>query len=116
MRLRRTRQLGTSTDEDCHSVTTDNLGNVYISGATPGNLQGTNAGPNDAFVAKHDSAGTLQWLRQLGSTATDTSLAISADRLGSVYISGMTKGNLDGTNAGDYSDGEKTLAGRIASQ
>jgi hypothetical protein len=97
-----TRQLGTSTDEDCQSVTTDNLGNVYISGATQGSLDGTNAGGKDAFVAKYDSAGTLQWLRQLGSSAADPSFAISADRLGSVYISGMTMGNMDGINAGNY--------------
>jgi Beta-propeller repeat len=97
-----TRQLGTSTDEDCHSVTTDNLGNVYISGVTQGSLDGMNAGGQDAFVAKYDAAGTLQWLRQQGSSAADISLAISADRLGSVYISGMTIGNMGGTNAGNY--------------
>jgi hypothetical protein len=97
-----TRQLGTSADEDCHAVTTDNLGNVYISGVTQGSIEGTNAGGQDAFVAKYDAAGTLQWLRQLGSSAADPSFAISADRLGSVYISGMTLGNMDGVNAGSY--------------
>jgi hypothetical protein len=97
-----TRQLGTSTDEDVHSVTTDNLGNVYISGGTLGSLDGTNAGGEDAFVAKYDAAGTLKWLRQLGSSAADPSFAISADRLGGVYISGMTMGNMDGINAGNY--------------
>ncbi len=97
-----TRQFGTSGDEDVHSVTTDNLGNVYISGVTPGSLDGTNAGGQDAFVAKYDEKANQLWVRQLGSSADDVSTAISSDHMGGVYLSGMTTGNLGGTNAGSY--------------
>ncbi len=42
----------------------------------------------------------LEWTRQLSSSDQDTSFGVSADGLGSVYISGFTNGNIEGTNAG----------------
>ena len=46
-------------------------------------------------------AETLDWIRQLGTSDWEFSEAVSADGLGSVYISGSTRGDLGGTNAGD---------------
>jgi hypothetical protein len=40
------------------------------------------------------------WSRQLGTGVDDGALAISADGLGNVYISGFTRGSLGGPNAG----------------
>ena len=88
-----------STDES-NGVSADGLGNVYISGFTSGSLGGPNAGGTDAFVSKYDAAGTLQWTRQLGTSADDVSYGVSADGLGNVYISGCTGGSLGGPNAG----------------
>lgn len=95
------RQLGTSSDEGSYGVSADSLGNVYISGYTEGSLDGTNAGDNDAFIAKYTNDGSLVWTRQLGTSGRDLSLGVSADGLGNVYISGFTAGNLDGANAGN---------------
>jgi hypothetical protein len=97
-----TRQLGTSADDRSTSVSADGLGNVYISGVTRGSLGGPYAGGQfgDAFVSKYDAAGTLQWSRQLGTSASDESLGVSADGLGNVYISGSTGGSLGRPNAG----------------
>ena len=83
-----------------YGVSADGLGNVYISGYTYGSLGGPNAGSDDAFVSKYDAAGTLQWTRQLGTSAIDRSYGVSADGLGNVYISGYTSGSLGGPNAG----------------
>lgn len=94
-------QIGTSSDEASLGVSADGLGNVYISGNTRGNLGGTNAGSTDAFVSKYDANGTLLWIEQLGTSNWDESFDVSADGLGNVYISGRTKGNLEGINAGD---------------
>jgi hypothetical protein len=91
------RQLGTSAADEGRGVSADALGNVYISGYT---LGGANPGANDAFVSKYADDGTLQWTRQLGTPAQDRSFGVSADGLGSVYISGTTAGNLAGPNAG----------------
>jgi hypothetical protein len=99
--LQWTRQFGTSGHEYSYSVSADALGNVYMSGHTPGSLEGTNAGAFDAYVRKYDADGNLQWTRQLGTTSDDESWGVSADGLGSVYISGWTYGGLEGRNAGD---------------
>lgn len=47
-------------------------------------------------------AQTIEWVSQLRSTSfSDFSMGISADGLGSVYITGYTLGDLDGVNAGE---------------
>jgi hypothetical protein len=98
--LQWTRQLGTGEYDASFNVSADGLGNVYISGYTAGNLDGTNAGGQDAFVSKYNAAGNLQWTRQLGTSSNDVSGGVSADGLGNVYISGNTDGSLGGPNAG----------------
>jgi Beta-propeller repeat/PEP-CTERM motif len=94
-----TRQLGTTHDDESHAVSSDALGNVYIAGATEGDLDGPNAGDYDAFVSKYDAAGSLLWTRQLGTTGKDIGRAVSADGLGNVYVSGEINGGLGGTGA-----------------
>jgi len=42
------------------------------------------------------------WTKQLGSSAHDFSWGVAADSSGNVYITGGTKGDLAGTNAGGY--------------
>ena len=96
-----TRQLRTFRSDFGRGVSADGLGNVYISGLTAGSLGGPNAGHDDAFVAKYDTAGNLQWIRQLGTIDGDGSTSVSADGLGNVYISGGTAGSLGGPNAGE---------------
>ncbi len=95
-----TEQLGTNDLDESYGVSADGLGNVYISGVTLGDLEGTNAGGGDAFVSKYDASGTLLWTEQLGTSGVDLSNGVSADGLGNVYISGFTEGSLEGTNAG----------------
>ena len=82
------------------SVSADGLGNVYISGGTYGSLGGTNMGGVDAFIAKYNAAGELQWTKQLGTVKSDGSFGVSADELGNVYISGDTHGSLGDSFAG----------------
>jgi hypothetical protein len=98
--LQWTKQFGTSARDQVNGVSADALGNVYISGWTLGDLGGTNAGFEDAYLVKYDSAGNLQWTRQLGSSASDGNNDVSADGLGNAYISGPTRGSLGGTNTG----------------
>jgi hypothetical protein len=86
--------------DEIRGVAADGFGNVYISGATDGGLAGPSAGSFDAFVAKYDAAGNLQWTRQLGTAEFDESGGVSADGLGNVYISGTTSGSLGGLYAG----------------
>jgi hypothetical protein len=96
------RQLGSADADECHDVTVDGAGNVYIGGATWGNLGGPNAGSSDAFVSKYDPDGNFLWTMQFGTTDTDWGNGVSADASGNVYVSGMTLGSLGGVNAGSY--------------
>jgi catechol 2,3-dioxygenase-like lactoylglutathione lyase family enzyme len=94
------RQFGTATDDSCRDVSADGLGNIYVTGFTAGALGGTNAGGWDAFVVKYDSAGSQRWVRQFGTADTDEGWSVSADRLGNVFVGGVTGGSLAGTSLG----------------
>ena len=97
-----TRLLGSAASDSAWSVGVDGSGNVYISGFTEGSLgDQTNSGGTDAFLAKYNPSGTLQWVRQLGNATLTYSYAVAVTSSGNAYISGMTRGSLDGeTNAG----------------
>ena len=97
-----TRLLGTAGSDSAWAVAVDGSGNIYISGFTDGNLGGeTNSGGTDAFLAKYNSSGTLQWTRLLGNATLTYSYAVAVAGSGNIYISGMSRGSLDGeTNAG----------------
>ena len=98
--LRWTRQFGTSDDDIALAIATDAAGNVYASGYTSGALEGENAGGSDAFIRSFDSAGTLRWTRQFGTSGSDTATGVAIDAAGNVYATGTTTGALDGSNAG----------------
>lgn len=46
-------EIGTNGSDASYGVTADNLGNIYITGHTTGNLSGVNAGGYDAFLVKY---------------------------------------------------------------
>jgi len=53
-----------------------------------------------AGAAWAEQAYDLAWVRQIGTTADDTSSSVVVDGLGNVYISGTTTGSLGGPNDG----------------
>ena len=53
-------------------------------------------GRTDIFVAKFDSEGNKKWIRQYGSTEEDTAVGLDTDPPGNVYVTGNTRGDLDG--------------------
>lgn len=93
------------------SVTTDALGNIYVTGYTNGNLltgTGPATGTNDLFVAKYNTDGVLLWTKQSGS---DTNIifgrSIAADPDGNIIVGGSTTVNVvtgseHATGAFDY--------------
>jgi len=97
-----TRLLGSSYDDYGHSIGTAADGSIYITGVTEGTLDGqTNSGQDDAFISKYSSDGTKVWTRLLGSSSSDGAHSIRTAADGSIYITGWTRGTLDGqTNSG----------------
>ena len=56
--------LGSSSIDEGYSVATDNSGNLYVTGISDagwGSPINPHPGGEDAFVAKLDSSGVLQW-------------------------------------------------------
>jgi hypothetical protein len=95
------RSGGTGADRG-FNIAVDGSGNSYVTGlfngsATFGQGQAnqttlTSAGLGDIFIAKHDSTGTLQWVRRAGGTSDDGGLSIAVDGSGNTYLTGFFNG------------------------
>jgi len=76
--------------------TTDNYGNIYITGYFSSasisfgsiTLDNTNSGSSDIFVAKYDPTGNVIWAKRFGGNSFDYSEAITSDINGDVIITG----------------------------
>lgn len=90
------RQLGTAGQEDVGHVAKDANGNAYVAGWTQGDLDGSNSGGIDIFVAKYDPSGTRQWIRQLGNASSNLTAAVACDQTSNVFVVGTTGAGLDG--------------------
>lgn len=96
------RQFGTSGD-DAYSTASfdiDSEDNIYVTGFTNSNLGGDNQGGYDAWVAKYDPDGVLQWTQQLGSQEREYGTDIVANDFGEVFVTGFTSGSLGSENVG----------------
>ena len=67
--------------------------NIYLTGAADSALTLDtvalgNAGGGDIFVAKFDSAGSLQWAKTAGGALDEYAFSISVDNCGKLWISG----------------------------
>lgn len=77
-----------------HGISIDAAGNVYITGefedtATFNNVTLiAHSVVNEIFIAKYNSSGALQWVKNAGGTNTDKGFAISADAAGNSYLTG----------------------------
>ena len=77
-------------------------GGAYITGYTSSSLDpATDLGGFDGFAAKYDDQGNQQWLRQIGTDATDWGQGSALAPDGGLYVTGYTEGDLGGANAGD---------------
>lgn len=77
------------------AIVADALGEVYIGGATTGQLSSmANKGDKDAWIAKYKPNGTLRWIRQLGTQELDQVNSLATDPFGNLVVTGLTKGNI----------------------
>ena len=99
------RQMGGSEDDlGDGGIAVDAANNVFVGGGYSSSMMRfggtslTNAGSWDAYVAKYNSAGALQWARRFGSGGLDLFSGVAADLQGNVYATGCISTN---TTMGD---------------
>ncbi len=85
--------LGSSSGELGYAIAVDASANVYVAGESGGTwgspVRAFSAG-NDAFAAKLDSSGALQWNTFLGGGGGDTGYGIATDASSNVYVVGLS--------------------------
>lgn len=92
-----TREIGTAEEDWAWLGITVFDGSIYIAGVTEGDLGEPNAGGEDAVLLKLDTDGNLIWTRQLGTTELDRGSQVAGVD-GRVYVAGLTRGALEGTD------------------
>ena len=93
--------------DDGSGVAVDKTGNIYVIGTsngTWGSPLSPFGGTEDAFVAKLDNTGVLQWLTFIGGSDADNGKDIALDESGDVYIVG-TAGSTWGSPVDPYPNG-----------
>lgn len=86
------KQTGSNTAATGDQVAVDPQGNVIVAGSFDGSfaLDGVEvtATGGDAFIARYNAAGELQWLKSLGDDVAEDIHAIATDGDGDIYVSG----------------------------
>ena len=92
------KQAGGSNNDMGYSISVDANGNSYVTGifqgtATFGAFTLTSSGSYiyDVFVAKLDTGGNWQWVKQAGGGSNDYGYSISVDANGNSYVTGQFK-------------------------
>ena len=103
------RQYGGGKEDYAKALATDSAGNVCLGGAFKSDGAGAsfgttnllNTGGSDFFLAKVDGAGTLGWVRQVGSTGSGDDYSINAvgvDGSQNVFVTGTYSSGFSGSD------------------
>ena len=95
-------QFGSSLPDESYALAVDDQGSVFASGWTYGDMEGTNEGEYDVWLAKFDPLGEQEWIRQFGSESFEFVWGLDTDREGNAYVGGWTSGNVSSELAGSY--------------
>jgi hypothetical protein len=99
-----TRLLDSSSNDIAYALTTGLDGSIYVGGYTEGVLDGqSKVGSRDGFLSKFSTDGTKAWTLLTGLSYSDYAEAIATGLDGSIYVTGLTDGSLDGRGL-DFSD------------
>ncbi|MEQ2009602.1 MAG: immunoglobulin domain-containing protein [Limisphaerales bacterium] len=91
-------QIGGVQDDRANGLAVDSDGNAYVVGEFSGTLQlpgaslATALTDQNAFIARFDTAGTLNWARQAGGTLPDSARAVTVNSGNQVFIAGYFSG------------------------
>jgi hypothetical protein len=109
--------MGSASYDGGSAIAVDGSGTVYVagnSGATWGLPVNAHVGGTDAFAAKLDSSGSLQWNTFMGSTSTDNCRNITVDGSRNVYVTGLSYASW-GTPVNAYEGGQDAYAAKLVS-
>lgn len=90
--------FGGAGNDRANFVCVDGNGFIYIVGntnspssiSTPGSHQQSYGGNQDAFLAKYNSSGVLQWATYYGGMGVEVGWSVATDANGNVYLTGYT--------------------------
>ncbi|MCP4132335.1 MAG: hypothetical protein GY754_15290 [bacterium] len=100
-----TRVMGTTERDQVNKMAMGSDDTIYITGFTTGDLDGnTNTGGYDAFIAAYNTEGDNLWTKLLGTDKDDEAFGVAVDKNNGIYITGWTKGLLDGVSNNDRED------------
>jgi hypothetical protein len=87
-------------DSEGYAITSDNQGNVYITGRINSTVTFTDEivietyGGNDIFLAKYSDDGTCIWAINAGGVSNDIGYGISCDNQGNIFLTGFISGEV----------------------
>ena len=96
--------VGGTSDDVALGVTTDAVGDVYVTGYFAGTIDldpgtgtqsHTSTGANDIFIVKLDANGNYLWSHTFGSTADETGRKLEVDGNGNLWCTGYFRGTVD---------------------
>jgi len=99
-----TKTIGGKSYDKSYSITTDNSGNIYITGCfsdtvdfDPGIEENIHVseGNTDVFIEKFNSNGDFLWVKTFGAADYDEGNSIAVDKYGNVYVIGTYRGTVD---------------------
>src|SRR6185295_9001297 len=82
------RQIGTTALDNVYTAAPDGSGGVYVGGFTNGLLGTTQFGSRDGFIIHYTGDGTLLWVRQFGTSASEEVWGLAPDGAGGVLATG----------------------------
>jgi Ca2+-binding RTX toxin-like protein len=83
--------------KEIKDITVGSDGSLYVVGKYADLPFGAySLGGSDAVLAKFDSSGAMQWIRNFGSTGDDVANALTIGSDGLIYVGGETTGSFDG--------------------
>jgi enterochelin esterase-like enzyme len=103
--LMKAKLTGTTGEERAGGVATDAAGNVYEAIAAAGPVNGQPyAGDKDLVLRKQAPTGATVWTREIGTAGLERAYGVAVDPQGHIVVTGYTKGDFDGSHAGNTTD------------
>jgi len=84
---------GGEAEDVANSIAVDQSGNVLVAGSFEGfaefdGVAVNGSGGSDIYLAKYNSHGSIQWVRQAGGSEDDEAHAVALDEYGNSYLTG----------------------------